>query len=80
MQGCLFEGAVKQSMYGMDDEVPVPRNKSSISVEDSPSTGKLGGNTRPIAVEGTSTSPDHFRVTSEGEQEIERHLQRIDDT
>lgn len=55
MQGFLFEGAVKQSMYGMDDEVPVPRNKSSIPVGD-PSTGKLGG-TEPIAVGRTRAGP-----------------------
>ena len=31
MQGLLFNGAVKQPMYGKDDEVPVPRNNSSTS-------------------------------------------------
>ena len=61
MQGLLFDGAVKQPMYGKDDEVPVPRNNSSTS-GGRPSADGIG-DAELIDVEGKGTV-DYIKMHS----------------
>ena len=56
MQGLLFDGAVKQPMYGKDDEVPVPRNNSSTSAG-GPSADGIG-DTELIKVDARTNRKD----------------------